>query len=387
MTDPNLTYLGPIPKALTYDKKPRPWWKRVPLAFVIVVVVPTVLTVVYYLLIASPRYVSETMFIVRAANASQPSSLGFALEGVGLGTTQSDAFAVHKYVNSRDAFQDVSRQFDIAKVLAPAGSDAFSRFPRPWEKRTNEGYFKGFQRFVDIGYDSSTGITTLRVEAFTPREARGMTEALLVGSESLINRMNERAAADAIKEATDARDRARQRLSEAQQQLTGFRNREQFIDPETTATESTRLIGGLLSTVAQLKAERAQVMSEAPSSPQLPIINSRIAAYEGQIARERAKIAGDTGSLAPKLSAYEDLSLNREFADRELTAATAALTNAEAEARRQKLYLDRIVAPSLPDEASEPRRLVSILTVLISTLLAYGLGWFIWAGAREHRQD
>ncbi|WGM46446.1 hypothetical protein KOAAANKH_01314 [Brevundimonas sp. NIBR10] len=387
MTDPNLTYLGPIPKALTYDKKPTPWWKRVPLAFIIVVVVPTVLAVIYYLIIASPRYVSETMFIVRAANASQPSSLGFALEGVGLGTTQSDAFAVHKYVTSRDAFNDVSRQFDLPKVLAPAGADPFSRFPRPWEKRTNEGYFKGFQRFIDIGYDSSTGITTLRVEAFSPREARAMTETLLVGSESLINRMNERSAGDAIKEATEARDRARQRLSEAQQQLTGFRNREQFIDPETTATESTRLIGGLLSTVAQLRAERAQVMGEAPSSPQLPIINSRIAAYEGQIARERAKIAGDSGSLAPKLSAYEDLSLNREFADRELTAATAALTNAEAEARRQKLYLDRIVAPSTPDEASEPHRLVAILTVLISTLLAYSLGWFIWAGAREHRQD
>ena len=45
------------------------------------------------------------------------------------------------------------------------------------------------------------------------------------------------------------------------------------------------------------------------------------------------------------------------------------------------------VEPSLPDKASEPRRWRSILTVLASALLFYGVGWLIWAGIREHRQD
>ena len=83
---------------------------------------------------------------------------------------------------------------------------------------------------------------------------------------------------------------------------------------------------------------------------------------------------------------YEDLVLERELADKELTAANAALTTAEQDARRQKLYLDRIVNPSLPDAATQPKRLLSILTVLFSALLIYGVGWFIWSGAREHRQ-
>ena len=98
-------------------------------------------------------------------------------------------------------------------------------------------------------------------------------------------------------------------------------------------------------------------------------------------------MAGAQGSLAPKISTYEDLVLNREFADKQLAAATAALTTAEQEARRQKLYLDRIVNPSLPDEAMEPRRWLSLLTVFASCLLIYGLLWLMWAGVREHRQD
>lgn len=79
--------------------------------------------------------------------------------------------------------------------------------------------------------------------------------------------------------------------------------------------------------------------------------------------------------------------LNRELADKELVQATAALLGAQQDARRQRLYLERVVDPSLPDQPSEPRRLRLLLTVFLSALIAYAVGWLIWAGIREHRQD
>lgn len=387
MTDSKLNYIGPIPKMLAFERERPAWWRRVPLAAVLVVGLPTLLAMIYYLLIASPRYVSETQFVVRQAGQSTPTSLGVALQGVGIAPTQTDAFAVHEYVTSRDSLNELSRRYEIAEMLGPRGVDAFSRYPRPWEGRSRESLYKGFQRFVTVGYDSTTGISTLRVEAFRPRDAQALTEALLSGGEQLVNRLNERSAADALAQARQSRDEARARLSSAQQQLTAFRNREQIIDPASAAQQSSSLIGGLLSEVARLRADRAQIAAEAPSSPQLPTFDNRIRAYERQIAAEREKIAGDASSLAPKLSVYEDLAMAREFADRELTQATAAVITAEQEARRQKLYLDRVVAPSLPDEPEEPKRLLAILTVFASSLLAYGIGWLIYAGVREHRQD
>ena len=137
--------------------------------------------------------------------------------------------------------------------------------------------------------------------------------------------MNERSSADAVAQAQQAREEARARLSGAQQQLTAFRNREQFLDPEITARESSQLTGGLQAQVAGLRAERAQVASEAPNSPQLPTFDARIRAYEAQIDAERARVAGASGSLATKLGVYEDLALARELADRELTQSTAAV--------------------------------------------------------------
>jgi capsular polysaccharide transport system permease protein len=387
MTDSKLNYIGPIPKVLTFERTLPVWWRRIPIAPLLVIVLPTLLAAIYYLVIATPRYVSETQFIVRSAGQSVPSSLGVALQGVGIAPAQTDAFAVHQYITSRDSLRELSRRYDIAAMLAPSGADAFSRFPRPWESRTSEGLYKGFQRFVVVGYDSTTGISTVRVEAFKARDAQALTEAMLSGGEQLVNRMNERSSADAVAQATQSRDEARARLSGAQQQLTAFRNREQFIDPTISARESSELIGGLMAQVATLRADRSQIATEAPNSPQLPVFDGRIAAYERQIAAERAKVAGAAGSLAPKISIYEDLALARELADRELTQATASLISAQQEARRQKLYLDRVVAPSLPDEPSEPRRWLAILTVFASSLLIYGVGWLIYAGVREHGQD
>ena len=361
--------------------------RALPWPFLLVVVAPTLLAAIYFLLIASPRYVSEARFIVRAPNQAQPSALGVTLQGAGLAPAATDAFAVHDYIRSRDGLAELNRRHDVARMLGGRGGDIFSRYPRPWESRSLEGQHKGFQRFVSVGYDSTTGISTLRVEAFRPEDAQAMAEGLLQGGEGLVNRLNRRAAADAVAEAERAQIEAQTALATAQSRLTAFRNRERFIDPQRAATESAQLIGQLSATVAGLRAERAQLAAEAPQSPQLPSLDNRIAAYEAQIAAERAKVAGNAGSLAPRVGVYEDLVLARELADRQASEADAALIEARQDARRQRLYLERIVNPGRPDQAMEPRRWLSILTVLITMLLVYGIGWLVWAGVREHRQD
>lgn len=387
MTDPQLNYVGPIPKALTGPKRPRPWWRQVSWPFLAVVILPTLLAAIYFLLIASPRYVSEARFIVRSVNSAQVSPLGVALQGVGLSPTMTDAYAVHDYIMSPAGLRDLRRRFDMRAVLGPPSADMFSRYPRPGEALNEEGMRKAFKRFVTVGYDSTTGISTLRVEAFRPEDARAVNAALLAGGELLINRLNDRSAAAAIAEAEANRTLAQTRVAESQTQLVAFRNREQFLDPTVTATESAQLMGTLMSTLAQLRAERAQLAAEAPESPQLPALDGRIRAYEAQVAAERARMAGTSDSLAPKISAYEDLVRAREYAERELAQATTSLISAQQEARRQRLYLERVVEPSLPDAAIEPRRWLSVLTVFLAVLLAYGIGWLVWSGVREHKQQ
>lgn len=361
--------------------------RKLPLPFLIVVVLPTLIAIVYWGLIATPRYVSEAHFIVRKTEDARPNNLGMVLQGVGLSAGVSDSFVVQEYMGSRAAADTLDARFDLEKVFSRNGADLFSRYPRPFGSPSEEARFKALKRFVTVGYNGASGITMLRVQAFTPQDARAMNLALLGSGEDLVNRLNERSAADAIAEAQQAVVEATARRAQIQQQMTSFRNRERFIDPQTAAAESTQLISGLLSTLAQLRAEYAQIQQSAPQSPQLPTVRSRIAAYEAQVAQERAKLVGDESSLVPKISTYEGLVLQGELANRALTEASAALLTAQQDARRQKLYLDRIVEPNLPDRATQPQRLRAILIVFLSSMMIFLLGRLLWAGLREHRQE
>jgi len=386
MSESKLNYLGPAPKAL--GTTPRADWRsRLPLGFLIVVALPTLLAALYFFIIATPRYVSEARFIVRAPSQPMPSGLGAALSSVGISSGPTDAFAVHEYINSRDGVTELSQRNDLRAIFGARGADLFSRYPRPWENQSEEGLYKAFGRFVKIGYDSQTGISTLTVESFNPQDSRRLSEELLGAGERLVNRLNDRASADAVTNALRAQAEARENLREAQQALSEFRNRGRYIDPTRAATESSTLVVSLLETLANLRAERFQIASQAPQSPQLATVDSRIAAYEQQVAAERAKIAGTSSSLASQVGNYEDLTLAREFAGEELTQASSALLVAQQDVRRQRLYLDRVVNPNLPDRPGKPDRFLAVLTVLLSTLTMYGVGWLIWAGVREHGQD
>ncbi|PZU73204.1 MAG: chain-length determining protein [Brevundimonas sp.] len=388
MNKPILKYHGPGDFAASSDTTPR--WRRTlgrtPLSFLLVVIAPTILVAIYYLLVASPQYTSEARFVVRSKTQEQPSSLGVALQGVGLSSNQTDAYAVHEYIRSRNALDDLRGKLDVRAMLGRPGVDALSRYPRPWESESPDGLHDGFRRFVTVGYDSSTGLSTLRVRAFRPQDAQTLADALLDGGERLVNQLNTRADQGAVADARRNVADAEARLTAAQVRLTTFRNREGLLDPSKAAVENLQLIGNLRGTVANLRAERSQLASEAPQSPQLTALDSRIAAFERQIAAEQSKMAGTADSLAPKLETYEALALDREYADKALASARALLDRSESDARSQRLYLERVVRPNLPTDASQPKRLLAILTVFLSLLVLYATAYLVVAGLREHSQ-
>lgn len=382
-----IRYIEPLDQTRSKARKTPLWRRPVVVAAMLVIALPTVVSSAYYLLIASPRYVSETNFVVRRAGQAGPSALGLTLSGVGLSPTATDAFIVHEFTQSRSVIGYLKQHHDITNIFSPASADPFSRAISPWQEGNSEEVYKGVQRFITVGYDSTTGISTLRVEAFSPKDAQNVARTLLAGGENIVNTINDRSSRAAIDEAQQTVREASERLKNAQDAVTAFRNTEQIVDPELVAKASAELIGGLMGELATLEAERRQIMRDTPSSPVLPTLNQRIEAYRQQIAEEREKVAGASNSLAPKIATYEELMFERELATKTLSAANQALESARVDARRQHLFLDRVVEPNLPDSTTEPRRFMAILTVFASCLLIFGCGFLLWAGIREHRHE
>jgi capsular polysaccharide transport system permease protein len=354
--------------------------------FAAFVLLPTLLAGLYLGLIAANRFESEARFLVRSPSATATSQLASLVQGSSIIRSSDDAYAVHAYMRSRDAVQDLGRVIDLKGMLSRYGADLVWRPNWGWFEATAEAFWRHVQRFVDVDYDHSTGISRLRVTAFDPNDARLLAEALLSNSEVLINRLSARAQGDAVRTAEAELVRARKEAVEAQERITAFRVRESVVDPNRTSQSALETIARLALEVSQTNALLAEVRKASPQSTQIATLTNRVVAFEDQIDKERRALAGNEGSLATMIAEYERLVLEREFAERSFTSALASLESARLDSQRQRMFLERISNPQPADEHKYPARLVILFAVFALSWMLYSIGVRILRDMREHAE-
>jgi capsular polysaccharide transport system permease protein len=349
-----------------------------------IVGVPTLAAGVYFFAIASDLYSSEAKFIVRSPKQVQTSMLGALLQTTGLGRTADDTAAVQDFIMSRDAVRKLEQQDDLRAILGRPEGDVVARFPGILRRTDFEALFRRYGYFVSVETDTSTGVTSLQVKAFRAEDAQKIATALLTYSEQLINELNERSRRDAVATAQSEVDRAQEQIARVQSELTAYRVQQKMLDPKTTSAVVLELIAQMNTTLATARTQLAELLKDSPNSPQIPLVKTRIASLENQIAEERAKLSGENNSIVTALTEYERLTLERELAEKALASAFTSLEAARLEAQRQQLYLEPIAQPNLPDYPLYPKRIASFSMVLVSCLVAYGIVWLLVVSAREH---
>jgi capsular polysaccharide transport system permease protein len=358
---------------------------RINLLFAATVVIPTLLAALYFGLIASDVYVSNSQFVVRSPDKPATTGLGVLLKSVGFSNAGDEIFITHDYVQSRDALQSLNRDGAVVQAFGNESVSVFDRFnPFGWNG-SFEDLYDYYRGKVDIEHDTTSSITTLTVKAFAPEEARRMNRQLLDLSEALVNRLNNRGEFDLLSFAQREAREAEQQARRASQALAAFRNRSGVVDPEKQATVQLQLVSKLQDELIGARLQLQQLQALAPENPQIPLLQTRIAGLTRQIDSELGRVAGSQRSLSAAVVQYQRLRLDSEYADRRLTSALASLQEARNEARRKQAYVERIVEPNLPDEAQEPRRLRGILATFILGLVAYGILSMLFAGIREHK--
>ena len=355
------------------------WQKRMALF----VGVPTVLVFLYLALFASPMYVSEAKFAVRSAT-EQAGGLDFATQifKTASSTTQ-DAAVVTEYIESPDAFERLDKELAVKAHYSDRQWDVISRLtqnPTLYDKTT-------FWNFVASPVlDPDSGIVTFTVRAYTPEMAQKITSHVLKQSEALVNAMNERAREDAMKLAGEEVKRAQARLMKSQKALETFRDEHAEIDPKATASGLQTLVMDLEGQRATLKAQISEMAAYMrPDAPALKTLKTRLAAVEKQLSGEKQRLAGiGAGAMNNWVSAYEALTIENEFAQKQLVSAMTAMETARVSLLSQSKYVVTIESPTLPDESRYPRTFEFTFCVLLGLLLLFGLGSLIVASIREH---
>lgn len=350
------------------------------ISFTIAVVLPVLVASIYYGFISSDQYLAEFRFAVKdtTQSASVSGTSITSILGGSAGSAPLENYIVADYLLSRQAIEELQQRINVKSLYAKSDVDWWARFDasRPMEK-----FLSYWQSMVRSNYDVVTGIATAEVRAFTPQDALLIANSLVTLSEELINKIANRASTDAVRFAQGEVERAENRLKKVRAQLTAYRNRVGVIDPTSSVVASNSTVQqSLQASLATLETQLASLIGRnlSSTSPAVQTLQNQIKATKDQLAVIGSSVA--TGqdraggvALSTIIAEFEQLDLERQFAQNVVNGAMQALEQARANAAAQHLYITPYVRPSLPDSSTYPRRFISVLVI---GLIAFGL-WTI----------
>ncbi len=351
--------------------------------FLATFVLPTIGAAVYYGLIVSDRYVSESRFLVRSVNKPASEGISSYLRDFGIARANDDAYAIQEYLYSRDAMTAVMRRVNLRTVYTRPEGDLFTRYS-PWGRDTDEAFYRYFKQQLTVTKDDETGITSVTVSAYRAADAKAIMDALVALSEEQINILNVRARRDTLAQAQQTLAQAETGLTDATLALTQYRNASENVDPMKSAGAAVDRGATLDQSLAMLQVNLQTMLAKAPDNPAIPAVRGRIAALESQIAQQQGDLTGKTDGLSEKLGNYEELKVRQELAGKIYETAQAQLETARQEAIRQQIYIATVVHPNLPDDAIEPRRWRYFLTVALLSCWSFMMLYLLASGSREH---
>ena len=348
------------------------------------VIVPTILACIYYGVIASDVYISESRFVVRSPQRQTQTGLGALLQSTGFSRSQDDTYSVHDFVLSRDALKELDEQLGVRRAFSSKDADFINRFPGlDWDD-SFESFYKYYQKRVGVDYDTASSISILTVRAFTAEDAKRINDLLLKMGERLVNNLNDRSRQDLIKFATQEVNTAKTNATAAALALSSFRTAQTIFDPDRQSAIQLQGVAKLQEELFATEAQLSQIRQVSPKNPQVASLANRVSSLCNTIATETSKVAGGGTSLTSKSANFERLVLEKSFADKQFASTLASLESARSEAERKQLYLERLVQPNLPDKALEPRRIRSIFMVFAVGLIAWGVVSLLVASVKEH---
>lgn len=357
----------------------RPDW-----LFTATVIVPLFLSTLYFGFIASDVYISVSQFVVRSPEKPTASGLGVLLQSAGFSNAGEEVFAAKAFAESRDALRAIDRGNAYRKAYTRPDISMFDRFNAFGLGDTFEDLYRYYESHVRVDADSTTSISTLTVRAYTPQDAQSINRKLLELSENTVNELNRRGQSDLVRYAMTEVASAKDQAQQAARRLAEYRNSSRIVDPVKQSEIQMQMISKLQDELISAKAQLGQLEAFAPSNPQIPVVRKRIGVIESEIGKQSGVLTGPSKSLASSTVEYQRRQLEDQLAQKNLASAMASLEEARNEARRQQVYVERIVAPNLPDAPLEPRRLRGILATLVIGLAAWGILSMLLAGVREH---
>lgn len=338
------------------------------------ILVLAVLSIAYWSLVASDRYVSEANVIIQRTDLANAPSLDISTLVTGVGSANHpDQMLLREYLLSVDMLEKLDATLDLRSHYSEWQRDPISRM---WFKNCSiEWFHRHYLSRVSVEFDDYAGVLRIKAQAYDPKMAQKIASMLVAEGERYMNQMGHELAQAQVDFATIQLSSAQERLTQANRAVLDFQNRKGLVSPQATAESINAIIGKLEEQRTEIQTQLASLPSSlVPNHPNIVMFKQSLDAVEKQIAQERAKLASPSGkTLNYTVEEFQVLQMQANFAQDVYKTAITALEKGRMDASRTLKKVSVLQAPTLPQYPKEPGRLYNTVVTLLFAAMLIGI--------------
>lgn len=347
--------------------------------------IASLLAAIYWLAVASDRYVSETHVIIQRTDLGGSQSMDFSSLLGGSGGSRADQLLLRDHLLSVDMLKKLDAALNLRAHYSDPQRDLLSRMSS--QDLPMEDFHRYFLSRVSIEFDDYAGVLLIKVQGYDPKAAHAIATQLVQEGERFMNGMAHSLAQDQVdfleKQVAQMKDRAMQ----ARQAVLAYQNKKGLASPQAAAETVVAIVAKLEAQRTELQTQRSALQAYLVAGhPSIVQINQQLDAVGQQIALEQAKLASPNGkTLNSAVEEFQRLEMQAGFAQDVYKTALVALERGRIEATRTLKKVSVIQAPTLPEYALEPRRFYNTLVFMLVAFLLAGVMHLLAAIVRDHK--
>jgi capsular polysaccharide transport system permease protein len=351
------------------------------------VILLCMLAAVYWGIIASDRYISESHIVIQQTQMSATQTMNLSsILGGSPAPDRADQMLLRDHLLSIDMLEKLDKKLSLREHYSDRRRDPISRM---WGKDLSTEWFYWYYLLrTTVEFDEYAGVLVVRAQAYTPEQAHAITSFLVEEGERYMNDMAHRLAQQQVGFIEKQVEQIYERVMRARMAMVAYQNEQNLVSPEGTAEYLFGIVNTLEGQLVSLNTQRNAALGYLnPNSPTVMDLDLQIAAVKKQISKEQARLtSSNRQTLNRNVEEFQRLKMNAEFAQEVYKTALASLEQARVDAGRTIKMVSVIQSPTSPQYALEPRRIYNTVVFVLVTLIIFGIVSLIRAIVRDHQE-
>ena len=345
----------------------------------------SLLAAVYWLLIASDRYVSVAHVIIQRTDMSGGQTVDFSGLLGNVGGVASDQLLLRDHLLSTDMLLALDAKLGLREHYSDWHRDPLSRM---WSAdEPLEAFHEYWLKRVSVEFDEYAGVLVIRAQAYDPDTAYAIVTMLVAEGERHMNAIAHELARGQVEFLERQGEQMNERAIAARQAVITFQNEKGLASPLGAAEALEAIIGKLEAQLTDLQTRRNAMLGYLmPKSPDVVEVDLQIAATRQQIEREQSRIAAPDGdTLNRAVEEFQRLEMQAHFTQDVYKTALVALEKGRIEATRALKKVSVLQSPTRPQYPLQPQRIYNSIVFLLLSLVLAGVIKLIVVIIRDHR--